>query len=127
MYPGTQVWRVDAARADQVPWTISALSLSEGETNVSAVLRREIGDRVERVRVLVDTMIAEYAAEAPDGTVASPLEPSDVIVFPADWSGPPARWTVAAVVVQGEDVRLVLTNLRPVFEGSAEQDTERGG
>ena len=113
VYPGSQVWQ--PGNTDE-RWTISALTLSDDGGRVIAVLRRESGGRLLKTSLPVTALVAKYASESSDGAVSSPLETSEVIVIPADWSAAPARWDVQAIIVS-DGIRLVLNNPREAHPG----------
>jgi hypothetical protein len=54
--------------------------------------------------------------------VSVPFETTDVMVVPVDWSSPPQRWRVQAIVVE-DGVRMILEELQAA-EALAEQGSD---
>lgn len=115
VFPGTNVDDGTGTWA----WTIQSLTL-DPEGQVQATLTSQEEDTEAQV-ISVEDLVEGYAART-TGSVSVPFETTDVMVVPVDWSSPPQRWRVQAIVVE-DGVRMILEEPQAA-EALAEQGSD---
>lgn len=116
VFPGTQV------DDGNVTWTIESLARhADGRVLARLSLLEEEDGSGEVRDEWVDDLVANYISRTPEGSVSTPIDPVDVMVVPVDWSSPPQRWHVQAIVVE-DCVRMVLAEMGSLAPATTDPD-----